>query len=111
MAKETIMLNCAAGMSTSVLVKKMQDEAKAQGRDTEIFACSASEADQKLDTMKIDVVLLGPQVAYMRADFENKLKGRGEGGKDIPFDVIDMRAYGMMDGKTVLAQADKLIGK
>lgn len=86
MAKETIMLNCAAGMSTSVLVKKMQDEAKAQGRDTEIFACSASEADQKLDTMKIDVVLLGPQVAYMRA-------------------------YGMMDGKTVLAQADKLMGK
>ena len=47
----------------------------------------------------------------MRADFENKLKGRGEGGKDIPFDVIDIRAYGMMDGKTVLAQADKLMGK
>ncbi|ADQ61167.1 Hypothetical protein LDBND_1130 [Lactobacillus delbrueckii subsp. bulgaricus ND02] len=36
MATKTIMLNCAAGMSTSLLVKKMQEAAKAQGKDYEI---------------------------------------------------------------------------
>lgn len=75
MATKTIMLNCAAGMSTSLLVKKMQEAAKAQGKDYEIFACPASEADNKLANQEINCVLLGPQVGYMKADFEKKLEG------------------------------------
>ena len=49
MAKETIMLCCAAGMSTSLLVTKMREAAEKQGKDAEIFAVSASEADHELD--------------------------------------------------------------
>ena len=41
MAEQTIMLNCSAGMSTSLLVTKMQAAAKEQGIDVEIFACPA----------------------------------------------------------------------
>ena len=37
MAEKTIMLCCAAGMSTSLLVSKMQKAAEAQGVDAEIF--------------------------------------------------------------------------
>ena len=33
MAEQTIMLNCSAGMSTSLLVTKMQEAAKEQGID------------------------------------------------------------------------------
>lgn len=109
MAEQTIMLNCAAGMSTSLLVTKMQAAAKEEGIDTEIFACPASEADEKMEQQQIDCVLLGPQVSYMKADFENKVKGKGKDGKDIPLDVINMQDYGMMNGKNVLAQAEKLI--
>ncbi|KRM19159.1 PTS system, cellobiose-specific IIB component [Ligilactobacillus hayakitensis DSM 18933 = JCM 14209] len=109
MAEKTIMLNCAAGMSTSVLVNKMQQAAEKDGLDYEIFACSASEAEEKLATKDIDVVLLGPQVSYMRADFETKLAGKAKDGSDIPFDVIDMRSYGMMDGEAVLQQARSLM--
>ena len=60
MDKKTIMLCCAAGMSTSILVKKIQDAADKQGLDYEIFACPASEADVKLQSQQIDCVLLGP---------------------------------------------------
>ena len=45
----------------------------------------------------------------MRGDFEKKVKGRGKDGKDIPLDVINMQDYGMMNGKNVLAQAEKMI--
>ena len=110
MAKETIMLCCAAGMSTSLLVTKMQEAAKNQGRDVEIFAVSASEADHELANKSIDVVLLGPQVRYMQNDFKKKLAGRNHGA-DIPLAVIDMRAYGMMDGAAVVQQAYDLMGK
>ena len=48
MAEKTIMLVCAAGMSTSLLVSKMQKAAEAEGVDAEIFATAASDADNKL---------------------------------------------------------------
>ena len=75
MDKKTIMLCCATGMSTSILVKKMQDAAAKQGLDYEIFACPASKADVKLQSQQIDCVLLGPQVRYMLDDFQKKLAG------------------------------------
>ncbi|GHN49990.1 PTS sugar transporter subunit IIB [Lactobacillus delbrueckii] len=105
MDKKTIMLCCAAGMSTSILVKKMQDAADKQGLDYEIFACPASEADVKLQGQHIDCVLLGPQVRYMLNDFQKKLAGSG-----IPVEVIDMVAYGMMDGQKVINQAANAMG-
>ena len=63
MAKQTIMLNCSAGMSTSLLVTKMQEAAKEQGIDADIFACPASDADEQMDKKEIDCVLLGCQVS------------------------------------------------
>lgn len=106
MDKKTIMLCCAAGMSTSILVKKMQDIADKQGLDYEIFACPASEADVKLQRQQIDCILLGPQIRYMLDDFQKKLAGT-----DIPVEVIDMVAYGMMDGQKVLDQAATAMGQ
>ena len=105
MAEKTVMLCCSAGMSTSMLVKKMQEAAKKDGLDYEIFACPAAEADTNLENKNISCVLLGPQVRYMLADFEKKVEGT-----DIPVEVIDMAAYGMMDGEKVVQQAKKLVG-
>ena len=104
--KKTIMLVCSAGMSTSLLVTKMQKAAEAQGLETDIFAVSASEADQQIETKNVDVLLLGPQVRFMKSQFEKKLAN-----KSIPLDVIDMKDYGMMNGEKVLAMALQLIDK
>ena len=104
MARKTIMLVCSAGMSTSLLVTKMEKAANAQGIDADIFAVSASEADANFEAKTIDVMLLGPQVRFMKAQFEPKLAAKG-----IPMDVINMQDYGMMNGEKVLGQALSLI--
>lgn len=106
MAKKTIMLVCSAGMSTSLLVTKMQKAAEDKGIDAEIFAVSASEADDQIDTKDIDVLLLGPQVRFMKAQFEQKVAPKG-----IKLDVIDMADYGMMNGEKVLATAEAMMGE
>lgn len=106
MAKKTIMLVCSAGMSTSLLVTKMQKAADAQGLDTDIFAVSASDADNNLAAKDVNVLLLGPQVRFMKADFEKRLAPKG-----IPMDVINMADYGMMNGEKVLKQALTLMGE
>lgn len=104
--KKTIMLVCAAGMSTSLMVSKMQKSAEAKGIEADIFAVSAGEADTYLAEKKVDVLLLGPQVRFMKAQFEKKVAPLG-----IALDVIQMTDYGMMNGEKVLNQALKLMEK
>jgi PTS system cellobiose-specific IIB component len=103
---KTIMLVCSAGMSTSLLVSKMQKAAEAKNIEADIFAISASEVDSTLEKKNIDVLLLGPQVRFMKAQFEKKLQG-----KNIPVESINMQHYGMMNGEKVLEEALKLIDK
>ncbi|GAA2917089.1 PTS sugar transporter subunit IIB [Enterococcus pseudoavium] len=104
MSKKTIMLICNAGMSTSMLVTKMQKAAEAEGLDIDIFATAAADATNKLQERQIDTVLLGPQVRFMQKQFEEKLTPLG-----IPVDVINMTDYGMMNGEKVLGQAITMI--
>jgi cellobiose PTS system EIIB component len=99
-----IKLFCAAGMSTSVLVNKMKDAAKAKGIEAEIAAFPESQIEKHLDSM--DVALLGPQVRYILPKAKKICSG-----KNIPVEVIPMADYGMMNGVKVLDFAIKLAGK
>lgn len=101
---KTIMLACAAGMSTSLLVNKMIAAAKEKGFDANIFAVAASEAEEEIEKQMVDVLLLGPQVRYMEHEFCAKLSPKG-----IPVGVIPMADYGMMNGANVLKFAENLI--
>lgn len=99
-----ILLVCCAGMSTSMLVKKMQDAAAEKSVDATIWAVGDAESVEEVK--KADIVLLGPQVRYL----EKKMNERVNNEK--PVMVIDMAAYGMMNGAKVLDQAiAKLEGK
>ena len=100
MAEKTIMLVCAAGMSTSMLVQKMQKEAEKQELDREIFAVSTTEADQKIEDAQVDVLLLGPQVRFKKDEYTKK-----GAEKNIPVEVIEMTDYGTMNGAKVLDTA------
>lgn len=57
-----ILLLCDAGMSTSLMVKKMKEAADKKGIETEIAAVSIAKFEENLDNY--DVFLLGPQVKY-----------------------------------------------
>lgn len=97
-----ILLVCSAGMSTSLMVNKMKDSAKARGVEAEIWAVSDAEASNNID--KADILMLGPQVRFL----ESKMKGLAG---DKPVTVIDMQAYGTMNGEKVLDQALSILGK
>ena len=97
---KVITLFCSAGMSTSLLVNKMKEAAAAGGKDYQIAAYSLGEAPN--EAPKADCILIGPQVRFAL----DKLKAYGK-----PIDSIDMRIYGLMDGKGALAIAKKLLGE
>ena len=98
----TIKLFCASGMSTSVLVNKMKDAARAKGIEAEITAYPESQIDKHLNSM--DVALLGPQVGYRLSNAKSLCEPKG-----IPVEVIPMIDYGMMNGAKVLDLALGLV--
>jgi PTS system cellobiose-specific IIB component len=99
-----ILLVCAAGMSTSLVVQKMQQNLKDNEKD---WIINAKPVEEFKDLVKeYDVVLLGPQIRFKKAELEVIAKNY-----DVPVAVIDMKDYGMCRGDKVLEQARKLLNK
>ncbi|WP_416262313.1 PTS sugar transporter subunit IIB [Gibbsiella quercinecans] len=100
-----ILLVCAAGMSTSMLVNRMKVYAQGENISVNINALAISEAKEKIKKNEVDVVLLGPQVRFQKKEIEDVAQGL------LPVAVIDMKSYGEMNGKSVLEFALALLAK
>jgi cellobiose PTS system EIIB component len=94
-----IVLLCSAGMSTSLLVNRMREAARADGLDCTIDAFPTSQA--AIHGKDADVVLIGPQVKFELRKVQGLLS--------CPVEVIDMLSYGTLNGRKVLDQAKKLM--
>ncbi|ETU61973.1 PTS system IIB component [Enterococcus faecalis EnGen0426] len=70
-----------------------------------MISIASAMKDTNLENKEVNVLLLGPQVRFMKGQFEQKLQPKG-----IPLDVINMADYGMMNGEKVLDQAISLMG-
>ncbi len=93
-----VLLICAAGMSTSLLTNSMRKSAEP---GDVVEAVPVSDLESNIDSY--DVILLGPQIRFKLKDVEKLATAKGKKAG-----VIDMRAYGMMDGKAAMDQARKL---
>ncbi|MCE0495081.1 PTS sugar transporter subunit IIB [Vibrio salinus] len=99
-----IMLCCSAGMSTSLLVKKMIASAEERGIEVQIDAFGASEFSNHFSDYQ--VVLLGPQVKYMQQDLQEEANSAG-----VRVETINMMDYGLQKGDKVLDFALDLISE
>ncbi|ATY92169.1 PTS sugar transporter subunit IIB [Pectobacterium atrosepticum] len=101
-----IVLACSAGMSTSLVVTKMEKEAEARGMAFKIYAIPEQNLRDELQEFGSDIiaVLLGPQVRF-KLNENKKLTDSYQ----IPIAVIDSVAYGTLNGAKVLDQALSLV--
>ncbi len=97
-----ILLCCASGMSTSLLVQKMKKAALQQGLEANIKVVSTNDIMQH--EKDVDIILLGPQVHYLKNMLESD-------NSCVPIADIGIREYGMLNGAAVLKQALELSGK
>jgi len=67
-----ILLVCAGGASTSILMKKMEKYAKENSFELEITAKGITEYDEYAS--QYDVILLGPQISYKREEIEIRMQ-------------------------------------
>ena len=94
-----ILLCCNAGMSSSILVKKIRDAAEKRGMDLEITAVASAAVKDEIG--KWDVCLVGPQLSFAVANIKAQL--------NIPVASIEPRVYALADGDKALDFAKSLI--
>lgn len=99
-----VYLFCAAGMSTSMLAKKMDDCAKSFNLPIEVSAHPHNQLEEIIKRDNPDCILLGPQVKYLLASTKELVASY-----NLPVEVIAAQDYGIMDGEKVLKQSVRMI--
>lgn len=95
-----IMFVCAGGMSSSLVVSKMQKSAEEKELKAEIWATGVNRGKDILKEREdIDALLIGPQVRFSANELE---KIAEENNRKTIIHVADMRDYGMVDGEKIL---------
>ena len=89
-----IILICAAGISTGTIVKEMKNTIEED--EVKVNVSSVGIADANHAIKDADIVLLGPQIGYLKSAMEDLLEVKK------PVAVIDKDVYASMDGKKVL---------
>ncbi len=93
-----VMLVCNGGMSTSIMAKQIRDASKGE---FEVVAFSEGTYRDHL-TEDIHVILVAPQIRFLVKDI-SKIAGEHR-----TVQAIDLRTYGLMDGKKVLELIRKI---
>lgn len=66
-----IVMLCNLGMSTGMMVKKLEQEAAKRNLEATVHAYPMVELDEHLDGT--DAILLGPQIRFALDDIKNRL--------------------------------------
>jgi PTS system cellobiose-specific IIB component len=87
-------------MSSSLLIRALQDAGQAADLSVEVIAHhSFASAYWDFGTSPVDVVLIAPQIRFLRKSIEKLASPHG-----IPVVVIEPTTYGMADGDQLLLQ-------
>ncbi len=93
-----ILLVCAGGMSTGLLMKKMEEYWNQQGEELKIDAVGLSEYE---DVYKdYDIVMVGPQVSYRLKEIK--------ANTGLPCDAIPSYDYAVANCPNIMSLAKKL---
>ena len=97
-----IILCCAGGFSTTMLMKNMENVVKNSKKlNDDDFEFKAIPVDLlKNEVDNCDVLVIGPQIAH-KLDYIKPILEP----KNVPYVIIDQNTYGKMDGATALKMA------
>lgn len=96
-----ILLICAGGMSTSILMKKLERYAGEHGIEAEVKAVGLSDTEYVDRAKNYDCILMGPQVSF-RIDEVRKATGK-------PVAAIEPTDYALGTADKIFALAQNII--
>jgi PTS system cellobiose-specific IIB component len=98
-----VLVVCGGGASSGFLAQSMRKAAKQAGVELEVSARSETEVDEYAD--RIDVLLIGPHLAYMEDKLRAKVEPRG-----VRVALLPHKIYGRLDGAGAFALVQEMAG-
>ena len=101
-----VLLVCAGGMSTSILMKKMAAYAKDVRGDDDFYIEAHGVGSVRPERVegKYDCILMGPQVGYLKDQVVENAAG-------LPVDVMKPADYGIGNCPNIFKQIDALLAQ
>lgn len=95
MSKLRVLLVCGSGASSGFMATNMRKAAACKGLDIEIKARSESEIENYID--EIDVLMVGPHLAYILSDIDNYI-----GNSQVKVILMKPEYYSSLDGSLAI---------
>ena len=92
-----VLLCCAMGASSSIFEAKIKDYVSKNNIELDIIAKSVNDVKSLMKKNDYDCILLAPQTAYYKKDFEKRYADR-----NILIADISPADYGAMNGEKVV---------
>lgn len=105
MRKVNILILCALGMSSGLIVDSIKKNAEELEVEVDV-RCSNSISFREHDYSAVDIILFAPQVRSQQSDIIKYVQGLG---LNIPTMPIESREYGLIRGGIILAKALKIL--
>lgn len=97
-----VLLCCAGGLSSSILMRKMKTWADGHGEDLDIIAVGVAEA-LEIWQDGYECVLLAPQVSYRLKEMREEIK--------VPVVEVPSLDYAIGNAENVMKVVHKALGK
>jgi PTS system cellobiose-specific IIB component len=100
-----ILFICSLGMSSSITVDSMKEEAKKKGIEMEVNAVGSSQAIDEISN-GYDLAMVAPQIRHRFKELKEAADKAG-----VPIELIEPMAYSPVGSKKLLAQVLNLYEK
>lgn len=97
-----VLMVCSGGMSSSIIVKAIKQEADKKDFPLEIKAVGTGEFDDELREGGYDLVIVAPQVKHRLATFQESAKA-----VNVPVELVAPMGYTPIGAPKVLDQIKK----
>jgi len=104
MKKHNVLLVCGSGASSGFMAANVRKAAKARGIEITVNARSEATVEDYVD--EIDCLLIGPHLAQLKEEMEERCEGY-----DVKVAVISQAAYARLDGAKCLDEILALFGE
>ena len=104
MAKHNVLLVCGTGASSGFMAANIRKAAAARGLAITVNARSESSIEDYVD--EIDCLMIGPHLASIKEDMEERCEGY-----DVKVGVIEQAAYARLNGDAALDQILAMFGE
>lgn len=100
-----ILILCAAGMSSGLIVNAIKRDSAKVGVDVDV-SCSYALRFRENDYSTVDIMCFAPQVRTQKSEVEAYIKQQG---LSIPMYIISTQDYGLARGEKILRDALNII--